>query len=69
MRYPTQEMLITKTPTWKMVILHRVAQALGVLIKIEGWPLGSNRNIDFSRNRGTFAQACKGGAVGNGNQQ
>lgn len=30
--------------TWRTTVLHYVAKALGVLIKIEGLPYGSARN-------------------------
>lgn len=47
--------LIEHAPAWKLRIIHYVAKALGVLVKVEGFPFGSNRNIDFSGNTG-FAE-------------
>lgn len=61
MWYPTEEMQITPTPKWKLVLLHRFAQMLGVLIKFEGWPLGSNRNMDFSGHTGNMQGMMLGG--------
>lgn len=50
-------MMITQTPKWKLVILHHIAAMLGVLIKYEGWPLGSNRNMDFSQTESSGTSA------------
>lgn len=30
---------------WRLSILHGVAKALGLLVHVEGFPLGSRRNI------------------------
>ncbi len=31
---------------WRLVVLHWVAKALGLLVKVEGFPLGSTRNYN-----------------------
>jgi hypothetical protein len=43
-QFPEHERL-TNSRNWKALILHRVAQALGVLVHIDGLPYGSARNV------------------------
>lgn len=31
---------------WRLFVIHYVAWALGVLIHVEGFPLGTNRNMN-----------------------
>lgn len=45
--------------TWRLVVLHCVAKALGLLVKVEGFPFGSRRNLE--RHEGT----AEGQIVGN----
>jgi len=32
-----------QTPVWRVLIIHKVAEALGVLVHIKGLPVGSAR--------------------------
>ncbi|MBA1156919.1 hypothetical protein [Microvirga mediterraneensis] len=47
--------------SWRLIVLHHVAKALGLLVKVEGFPYGTTRNLDGKRKadlidgRGTFA--------------
>lgn len=43
---------------WRLVVLHHVAQALGLLVHVEGFPYGSRRNIDFGRNESGICQSA-----------
>ena len=36
----------------KLMILHYVAKALGLLVHVDGRPLGTDRNIPINRNPG-----------------
>jgi hypothetical protein len=47
--------LISHAPAWKLAIIHYVAKALGVLVKVEGIPFGSNRNIKLHHTGNTSA--------------
>jgi len=31
---------------WRVAIIHYVAKSLGLMVKIEGMPLGSSRNLE-----------------------
>lgn len=35
--------------TWKLLVIHYVAKALGVLVKVDGLPHGSIRNLPHVR--------------------
>lgn len=45
---------------WRLVVLHYVAKALGVLVHVEGFPYGSRRNFDMSEREG-WGGACRDG--------
>jgi len=32
---------------WRVIVLHYVAKALGILVHVEGFPYGSRRNFDL----------------------
>lgn len=34
---------------WRLVVLHHVARALGLLVKVEGFPYGTSRNLCWDR--------------------
>lgn len=36
-------------PNWRLRILHHVARALGLLVKVEGFPYGATRNLGAPR--------------------
>jgi hypothetical protein len=42
-QFPEHEQL-DRSRSWKVRLLHRVAQAIGVLVHIDGLPYGSARN-------------------------
>jgi len=33
--------------SWRLKVIHLTAKALGLLIHVEGYPLGTTRNYDF----------------------
>lgn len=39
------------TTNWRLFILHYTAKALGLLVKVEGFPLGSARSYDLPGDR------------------
>jgi len=41
--------LIDHAPAWKLAIIHFVAKVLGVLVKVEGIPFGSTRNLKINK--------------------
>jgi hypothetical protein len=55
---------------WRTAIIHYVAKAVGLHVKIEGFPLGTSRNLDRQSvdagptSLGAFSQIGSGG-VGN----
>lgn len=36
---------LTASPRWRVVVLHYMARALGILVHVEGFPFGSRRNL------------------------
>ncbi len=44
---------------WRAAVIHHVAKALGLLVKIEGMPLGTARNLDQSSVESGLAHAGK----------
>ncbi len=49
--------LIGHAPAWELTAIHYVSKALGVLVKVEGIPFGSNRNINRGRPSGATLSA------------
>lgn len=37
---------------WRLLVLHHVARALGLLVKVEGFPYGTSRNLSDDREPG-----------------
>lgn len=46
---------------WRTAIVHYIAKAVGLCVKVEGKPLGTDRNIDRSNMTGSCAGSAMGG--------
>lgn len=44
-------------PAWKVLIIDFVARCLGLLVKVEGIPIGSNRNFAGSLPAGNISNS------------
>lgn len=47
-RNPRYGMYCGGVANWRVAVVHYVAKAVGLLIHLEGMPLGSGRNLDHS---------------------
>ena len=56
-QFPEHEYL-GRSPNWRVRLLHRVAQAVGVLIHIDGLPYGTARNMDFGDRESGCSQSA-----------
>lgn len=58
-RHPRYGFYTGGVVNWRTAMVHYVAKAVGLLVKVEGMPLGSRRNLD----RSTVESGCSG-AIG-----
>lgn len=45
-RHPSHNSYCGGVVNWRTAIVHYVAKAVGLLVKVEGMPLGSDRNLE-----------------------
>ncbi len=45
-RHPSHDCYVGGIVNWRTAVVHYVAKAVGLHVKVEGMPLGTNRNLE-----------------------